>query len=82
MYDVVINPSILEPVVQIGMNIKLQFTPKPKEKKEGQGEVQEDKKIDESNLKDKNLKVLKSKRDVDVGGVKPGKKFKKKNRKK
>ncbi|WP_458627798.1 SIMPL domain-containing protein [Winogradskyella sp. PC D3.3] len=33
-YDVVINPSILEPVVQIGMNIKLAFTPKPIEKKE------------------------------------------------
>lgn len=33
-YDVVINPSILEPVVQIGMNIKLLFTPKPKEQKE------------------------------------------------
>lgn len=33
-YDVVVNPSILEPVVQIGMNIKLIFTPKPKEKKE------------------------------------------------
>ena len=33
-YDVVINPSILEPVVQIGMNIKLVFTPKPKEKKQ------------------------------------------------
>lgn len=33
-YDVVINPSILEPVVQIGMNIKLILTPKPKEKKE------------------------------------------------
>ena len=32
-YDVVINPSILEPVVQIGMNIKLLFTPKPKEVK-------------------------------------------------
>ena len=32
-YDVVINPSILEPVVQIGMNIKLVFTPKPKEQK-------------------------------------------------
>ncbi|AXO80332.1 DUF541 domain-containing protein [Olleya aquimaris] len=29
-YDVVINPSILQPVVQIGMEIKLQFTPKPK----------------------------------------------------
>ena len=33
-YDVVVNPSILEPVVQIGMHIKLVFTPKPKEKKE------------------------------------------------
>jgi hypothetical protein len=33
-YDVVINPSILEPVVQIGMNIKFVLTPKPKEKKE------------------------------------------------
>ncbi|WP_299130846.1 SIMPL domain-containing protein [uncultured Winogradskyella sp.] len=31
-YDVVINPSILEPVVQIGMHIKLVLTPKPKEK--------------------------------------------------
>jgi hypothetical protein len=30
-YDVVINPSILEPVIQVGMNIKLQYTPKPKE---------------------------------------------------
>ena len=33
-YDVVINPSILEPVVQIGMNIKLLYSPKPKEKNE------------------------------------------------
>jgi uncharacterized protein YggE len=33
-YDVVINPSILEPVVQIGMHIKLLFTPKPKEQKQ------------------------------------------------
>ncbi|MDB9754995.1 SIMPL domain-containing protein [Winogradskyella sp.] len=33
-YDVVINPSILEPVVQIGMNIKLLFTPKPKAQKQ------------------------------------------------
>jgi len=32
-FDVVINPYILEPVVQIGMNIKLVFTPKPKEQK-------------------------------------------------
>jgi uncharacterized protein YggE len=30
-YDLVINPSILEPVIQIGMNIKLQYNPKPKE---------------------------------------------------
>lgn len=33
-YDVVVNPTILEPVVQIGMHIKLVFTPKPKEKVE------------------------------------------------
>ncbi len=33
-FDVVINPSILEPVVQVGMNIKLLFTLKPKEQKE------------------------------------------------
>ncbi|WP_299110599.1 SIMPL domain-containing protein [uncultured Winogradskyella sp.] len=33
-YDLVINPSILEPVVQMGMNIKLVLTPKPKEQKE------------------------------------------------
>lgn len=32
-YDVVINPSILEPVIQIGMEIKIQYTPKPKEQK-------------------------------------------------
>ncbi len=30
-YDLVINPSIVEPVTQVGMNLKLQFTPKPKE---------------------------------------------------
>ena len=30
-YDLVINPSILEPVTQVGMNVKLQFSPKPKE---------------------------------------------------
>ena len=29
-YDVVINPSIVEPVIQIGMEIKLQYTEKPK----------------------------------------------------
>ena len=33
-YDVVVNPSILEPVIQIGMNIKLQFNPKPIEQTE------------------------------------------------
>jgi len=33
-YDVVINSAILEPVVQIGMDIKLHYTPKPKEKVE------------------------------------------------
>ena len=32
-YDVVMNPSILEPVVQVGMDIKLQYNPKPKEQK-------------------------------------------------
>ena len=32
-FDVVVNPSILEPVVQIGMNIRLQYTPKPNEAK-------------------------------------------------
>lgn len=30
-YDVVINAAILEPVIQIGMNIRLQYNPKPKE---------------------------------------------------
>lgn len=29
-YDVVINAAILEPVIQIGMNVKLQYNPKPK----------------------------------------------------
>ena len=38
-YDVVINPSIVEPVVQIGMEIKLQYTPKPKEEKPTEKEV-------------------------------------------
>ncbi len=33
-YDVVINPSILEPVVQVGMQIKLVYSPKPKEQKQ------------------------------------------------
>jgi uncharacterized protein YggE len=38
-YDVVINPSIVEPVVQIGMEIKLQYTPRPKEQKPLEKEV-------------------------------------------
>lgn len=33
-YDLVINPSILEPVIQVGMNIKLVYTPKPEDKTE------------------------------------------------
>lgn len=32
-YDIVINPSIVEPVIQIGMEIKLQYKEKPKEPK-------------------------------------------------
>ncbi len=38
-YDMVINPSIVEPVVQIGMEIKLQYHPKPKEQKPIEKEV-------------------------------------------
>ena len=38
-YDVVINPSIVEPVIQIGMEIKLQYTPRPKEQKPIEKEV-------------------------------------------
>jgi uncharacterized protein YggE len=33
-YDIVLNPSILEPVVQVGMQIKLVYSPKPKEQKQ------------------------------------------------
>ncbi len=33
-YDVVINPSILEPVVQVGMDLKLLYNLKPKKQKE------------------------------------------------
>ncbi|AXG69534.1 hypothetical protein KORDIASMS9_01757 [Kordia sp. SMS9] len=33
-YDVVINSAILEPVVQVGMQIKLVYSPKPKEQKQ------------------------------------------------
>lgn len=32
-YDIVMNAAILEPVIQLGMNIKLIYTPKPKEQK-------------------------------------------------
>lgn len=32
-YDMVMNSSIVEPVIQIGMEIKLQYAPKPKEQK-------------------------------------------------
>jgi len=38
-YDIVINPSIVEPVIQIGMEIKLQYTPKPVEQKPIEKEV-------------------------------------------
>ncbi|MDO6596330.1 SIMPL domain-containing protein [Oceanihabitans sp. 2_MG-2023] len=38
-YDVVINPTIVEPVIQIGMEIKLQYSPKPKEEKPMEKEV-------------------------------------------
>ena len=30
-YDLINNPSVLEPVVQVGMNIKIVLTPKPKD---------------------------------------------------
>lgn len=33
-YDIVLNPAILEPVVQVGMQIKLVYSPKPKEQKQ------------------------------------------------
>ena len=33
-YDIVMNPAILEPVVQVGMQIKLVYSPKPKEQKQ------------------------------------------------
>ncbi len=38
-YDMVINSSIVEPIVQIGMEIKLQYTPKSKEQKPIEKEV-------------------------------------------
>ena len=30
-YDIVINPAIVEPVIQMGMEIKLVYTERPKE---------------------------------------------------
>lgn len=33
-YDIVMNPAILEPVVQVGMQIKLVYTKKPKEQEQ------------------------------------------------
>jgi hypothetical protein len=38
-YDMVINNSIVEPVVQIGMEIKLQYTPKHEEQKPIEKEI-------------------------------------------
>lgn len=38
-YDIVINPSIVEPVIQIGLEIKLQYTSKAKEQKPVEKEV-------------------------------------------
>ena len=38
-YDIVINPSIVEPVIQIGMEIKLVYTEEPKEEKPIEKEV-------------------------------------------
>lgn len=32
-YDIVLNAAILEPVIQVGMHIKLVYSPKPKEQK-------------------------------------------------
>ncbi|QHI38202.1 hypothetical protein IMCC3317_35890 [Kordia antarctica] len=33
-YDIVLNAAILEPVIQVGMQIKLVYSPKPKEQKQ------------------------------------------------
>ncbi len=38
-YDMVINAAIVEPVVQTGLEIKLQYIPKPKELKPGEKEI-------------------------------------------
>lgn len=38
-YDMVLNTSIVEPVIQMGMEIKLQYSPKPKEQKSIKKEI-------------------------------------------
>jgi len=58
-YDMVINPSIVEPVVQIGMEIKLQYHPKPKEQKPIEKEVVKNKYFVISNDGAINVKELK-----------------------
>ncbi|WP_299891728.1 SIMPL domain-containing protein [uncultured Lacinutrix sp.] len=59
-YDIVINPSIVEPVIQIGMEIKLQYTEKPKEEKPEPKEVIKNKFFmvsDQGNINVKELKL-------------------------
>lgn len=58
-YDVVINPAIVEPVIQIGMEIKLQYSPKPKAVKPIEKEVIKNKYFIISNDGAINLKELK-----------------------
>ncbi len=58
-YDVVINPSIVEPVVQIGMEIKLQYHLKPKEQESIEKEVIKNKYFIVSNDGAINVKELK-----------------------
>lgn len=58
-YDVVINPTIVEPVIQIGMEIKLQYNPKPETMKPIEKEVIKNKYFIISNDGAINLKELK-----------------------
>lgn len=58
-YDVVINPSIVEPVIQVGMEIKLQYAPKPEEPKPIEKEVIKNKYFVISNDGAINIKELK-----------------------
>ncbi|WP_452225144.1 SIMPL domain-containing protein [Lacinutrix chionoecetis] len=58
-YDIVINPSIVEPVIQIGMEIKLQYREKPKEEKPAEKEVIKNKYFVLSNDGDIKVKELK-----------------------